>query len=139
MKISKKAEYALKAIVYIAHKEMNKPIQISDISKEESIPIKFLEQILLTLKNDGILVSKRGAYGGYLIAKPLNYISVGMIIKSMDGPLDPIGLHSDNYLGSGLEQCFGEMVELINEHLNNYTIEDILKIQHSINHFAFEI
>ena len=69
MNISKKAEYAIRAVITIARHTNNNPLQISEISKKESIPIKFLEQILLTLKNNGILNSKRGASGGYLLAK----------------------------------------------------------------------
>ena len=58
MNISKKAEYAIRAVINIARHTTNSPLQISEISNNESIPIKFLEQILLSLKNNGILNSK---------------------------------------------------------------------------------
>ena len=89
MNISKKAEYAIRAVITIARHANNKPLQISEISKKESIPIKFLEQILLNLKNNGILNSKRGANGGYLLAKSKDDISIGMILDIIDGPFDP--------------------------------------------------
>ena len=139
MNISKKAEYAIRAVISIARHANNNPLQISEISKKESIPIKFLEQILLTLKNNGILNSKRGANGGYLLAKSKDDISIGMILDIIDGPFDPVGIHSSNHLSAGLERCFGQMIEIVNEHLNQFTINDILKIEEPKDHFDFEI
>ena len=139
MNISKKAEYAIKAVISIARHANNNPLQISEISKKESIPIKFLEQILLTLKNNGILNSKRGANGGYLLAKSKDDISIGMILDIIDGPFDPIGIHSSNHLSAGLEKCFGQMIEIVNGHLNQFTIKDILEIEEPNDFLAFEI
>ena len=139
MNISKKAEYAIRAVITIARHANNNPLQISEISKKESIPIKFLEQILLTLKNNGILNSKRGANGGYLLAKSKDDISIGMILDVIDGPFDPIGIHSSNHLSAGLEKCFGQMIEIVNGHLNQFTIKDILEIEEPNDFLAFEI
>ena len=139
MNISKKAEYAIRAVITIARYAHDKPIQISEISDKESIPIKFLEQILLNLKNKGILKSKRGANGGYLLAKSITLISVGMILDIIDGPFDPIGIQSGNHLSQGLEKCFSEMVEMVNGHLNQFTIQDILEIEEPKDLLAFEI
>ena len=139
MNISKKAEYAMRAVISIAQHTHDKPIQISEISKIESIPIKFLEQILLTLKNKGILNSKRGANGGYLLAKSKDDISIGMILDIIDGPFDPVGIHSGNQLSGGLEKCFGQMIEMVNEHLNQFTIKDVLEIEEPKDVLAFEI
>ena len=139
MNISKKAEYAIKAVINIARHTNNRPLQISEISKTESIPTKFLEQILLNLKNNGILTSKRGANGGYLLAKSKDDISIGMILEIIDGPFDPVGLHSGNHLSAGLEKCFGEMIEIVNGHLNQFTITDILEIEKPEDLLAFEI
>ena len=139
MNISKKAEYAIRAVISIARHANNNPLQISEISKKESIPIKFLEQILLTLKNNGILKSKRGANGGYLLAKSKDDISIGMILDIVDGPFDPVGIHSGNHLSAGLEKCFGQMIEIVNGHLNQFTIKDILEIEEPNDFLAFEI
>ena len=139
MNISKKAEYAIRAVISIARHANNNPLQISEISKKESIPIKFLEQILLTLKNNGILNSKRGANGGYLLAKSKDDISIGMILDIIDGPFDPVGIHSSNHLSAGLEKCFGQMIEIVNGHLNQFTIKDILEIEGPNDFLAFEI
>ncbi|MEC7223702.1 MAG: Rrf2 family transcriptional regulator [Verrucomicrobiota bacterium] len=139
MNISKKAEYAIRAVISIARHTTNSPLQISEISNNESIPIKFLEQILLSLKNNGILNSKRGANGGYLLAKSKDDISIGMILDIIDGPFDPIGVDSGNNLSAGLEKCFGQMIEIVNAHLNHFTIKDILEIEEPKDLFSFEI
>ena len=139
MNISKKAEYAIRAVTTIARCKQNVPLQISEISKIESIPIKFLEQILLNLKNNGILKSKRGANGGYLLAKSTDNISIGMILDIIDGPFDPIGLNSGNDLGAGLEKCFADMINMVNKHLNSFTIQKIIEIEAPTDLLAFEI
>ncbi len=139
MNISKKAEYAIRAVITIARHTNNNPLQISEISKKESIPIKFLEQILLNLKNSGVLKSKRGANGGYLLAKTKGDISIGMILEIIDGPFDPVGLHSGNHLSAGLERCFSQVIEIVNGHLNQFTVEDILEIENPKDLLAFEI
>jgi Rrf2 family protein len=95
MKISYKADYAIKALVYLAGRYIreNKPdsfSQIQEISKDQDIPVKFLEQILLNLKNSGYVRSLRGKNGGYVIAKRPEEIKLGEIIRLMDGPLAPI-------------------------------------------------
>lgn len=65
-------------------------IQIKEIAEREHIPAKFLEQILLSLKNAGLLHSKMGVGGGYYLAKPAAEISLGHIVRVLDGPLAPI-------------------------------------------------
>jgi Rrf2 family protein len=65
-------------------------MQINDIATLEKMPVKFLEQILLTLKNAGLLQSKRGMTGGYYLAKPAEDIMLGQIVRILDGPLAPI-------------------------------------------------
>ena len=139
MNISKKAEYAIIAVTKIARYKKNKPIQISEISESESIPVKFLEQILLNLKNNGILKSKRGSNGGYLLAKSNDQISIGNILEIIDGPFDPVRLNSGNQLGAGLEKCFIEMVEMVNKHLNNFTIKEVMDIEDPKDLINFEI
>ena len=139
MNISKKAEYAIRAVATIARHKQNTPLQISEISTRESIPTKFLEQILLNLKNNGILKSKRGASGGYFLAKSSDDISIGMILDIIDGPFDPIDLKSENCLGAGLEKCFVDMVNMVNKHRNSFTIQKILEIEEPKDLLAFEI
>lgn len=90
MRISKKAEYALRALFALAQARPDRPFPIQDLSKQENIPIKFLEQILLSLRREGLLESKRGVGGGYLLARPATEITVGEVIRLLDGPLAPV-------------------------------------------------
>jgi len=91
MRLSKRGEYGLRAMIDLATYEKETGlVQIRDISKREQIPPKFLEQILLTLKNAGLLNSKMGVGGGYHLARPPEQITLGHIIRVLDGPLAPI-------------------------------------------------
>jgi Rrf2 family protein len=89
MRISKKAEYALRALVAISrHPAKSWPIQ--ELATKEKIPIKFLEQILLSLRRAGILSSKRGVGGGYTLLRPAAEITLGEVISIFDGPCAPV-------------------------------------------------
>jgi Rrf2 family protein len=89
MRISKKAEYALRALVAIC-REPAKSWSITELARRERIPVKFLEQILLSLRHAGILASKRGVGGGYTLVRAADGISVGTVIGIFDGPLAPV-------------------------------------------------
>ncbi|MGL4631916.1 MAG: RrF2 family transcriptional regulator [Leadbetterella sp.] len=89
--ISKKAKYALKALSFLAKDhDAVKPYLISEIAEKEHIPKKFLESILLQLKNDGILKSLKGKGGGYLLRLPPNEIVLAKVIRIIDGPIAPV-------------------------------------------------
>jgi Rrf2 family protein len=93
MRLSKKGEYAIRALVEIGFELDSRPnslIQISTVAHRTNIPEKFLEQILLALRNGGILKSKRGVEGGYSLAKAPDEITLGEAIRLLDGPLAPI-------------------------------------------------
>lgn len=91
MRLSKRGEYGLRAMIDLAAWDHGSAVsQIKDIAEREQIPLKFLEQILLTLKNAGLLHSKMGVGGGYYLAKPADQISLGQIVRILDGPLAPI-------------------------------------------------
>jgi Rrf2 family protein len=88
--ISKKTKYALQALLLLAREYGEGPLLISEVAKHERIPKKFLEYILLQLKNSGILLSRKGKGGGYCLAKDPAEISVGRVIRLLDGPLAPV-------------------------------------------------
>ena len=89
MRISKKAEYALRALVAIA-RQPGKSWPIQELATRELIPIKFLEQILLSLRRAGMLLSKRGVGGGYTLVRAAAAISLGEVIAIFDGPVAPV-------------------------------------------------
>lgn len=88
--LSKKAKYAIKALLALADHERDEPMRIADLAREEQIPPKFLELILLGLKNHGMLQSRKGKGGGYLLARDPADIYLGQIVRMFDGPLAPV-------------------------------------------------
>jgi Rrf2 family protein len=91
MKLSKRGEYGLKAMIELATREPGQGVvQIKALAAHEQIPVKFLEQIMVTLKHAGLLHSKAGVGGGYRLAKSADQITLGQIVRVLDGPLAPI-------------------------------------------------
>ena len=88
MNISVKGEYALQAIFDLTAQNTKEPVRIADIAKRQKIPQKFLELILASLKQGGFVESRRGADGGYLLARPPSSISVGEVLRFIEGPQD---------------------------------------------------
>ncbi|WP_026463270.1 RrF2 family transcriptional regulator [Adhaeribacter aquaticus] len=105
--LSKKAKYALKALLYLTKNRDKGLILISDIANEERIPRKFLEAILVDLKTQQVLQSTRGKNGGYTLAKDPSQVSVGNIIRMIDGPLAPIPCVSHLYYRK-CDECVDE-------------------------------
>ena len=90
MKLSKKSEYGLRALLELTLVQGKATLQRQDIVARQHIPIEFLEQILLTLKRAGFIASRRGINGGYTLIKQPSDITLGQIIRTLDGPLAPI-------------------------------------------------
>jgi Rrf2 family protein len=88
--ISQKAKYALRALVALVRSPPGEPVMISEISREQGIPKKFLEQILLELKRAGIVMSRRGRLGGYELLRPAEKITFGEVLRLIDGPIAPL-------------------------------------------------
>lgn len=97
MKISKKGDYALRALLQLALRYKLGVTQMKDIAVKEAIPKKFLEQILLNLKGAGLVQSRSGVGGGYMLAKDPKDIALGDIIRVIDGPLAPVRCVSKNF------------------------------------------
>lgn len=85
--LSRKAQYAIRAVSYLAARNDHQPVTILELSLNNKIPLKFLEQILLQLKNAGILNSKKGKGGGYFFAGDPAAVSLAHIIRLIDGPI----------------------------------------------------
>ena len=105
--LSKKAKYALKALLYLTKRSDKGLVLISEIASEEHIPRKFLEAILVDLKTHQVLQSTRGKNGGYALAKDPGQISVGNVIRMIDGPLAPIPCVSHLYYRK-CDECIDE-------------------------------
>lgn len=105
--LSKKAKYAIKALIYLGKNKEEGRVLISDIAEKERIPKKFLEQILLELRKHAILQSRRGKEGGYLLAKSPLEINMGQVIRIVDGPLAMIPCVSHLFYEK-CEECVDE-------------------------------
>ena len=135
--LSKKAKYAIKALVYLGHKEEdNSPVLISQIASDESIPQKFLEAILLTLKKEGVLDSKKGRGGGYFIVKPLEEVSFAEILRIFDGPIALLPCVTYDYYKQcdeckdeatcGIRKVFLQLRNITVKHLKDASILDVV-------------
>ncbi|MFC4722374.1 RrF2 family transcriptional regulator [Geojedonia litorea] len=95
--LSKKTKYGLKAMTYLARQENNQPVQIGVISKSENISQKFLESILLTLRKNGFLGSKKGKGGGYYLLKDPKDIKMSAVMRILEGPIAMVPCVSLNF------------------------------------------
>jgi Rrf2 family protein len=142
MRLSKRGEYGLRAMITLAEpaKESDSPVmmQIKEISQREQIPVKFLEQILLTLKNAGLLHSKMGVGGGYYLARPASEITLGQIFRVLDGPVAPIRCVSQmayepcgcpDEETCGLRLVMGDVRNAIAGILDNTSLADVTRRQ----------
>ena len=87
MRISAKTDYALRAAIELASLESSEPVKGETIAKAQGIPLRFLENILGDLRNAGIVESRRGVEGGYLLARPPSEIALADVVRAVDGPL----------------------------------------------------
>ena len=99
MRITYKGDYALKALLDLTLHYDHGLSTIHDIAKRINAPVKFLEQVLLELKNGGYLESRRGKVGGYLLAKSPGQITLGEVVRFIDGPIEPIACVEKGYTG----------------------------------------
>ena len=103
MRVSAKADYALRAAIELAAHDSERPLKGDRIAQAQEIPLKFLESILVELRNAGIVMSKRGAEGGYLLARPADDITVADVVRAVEGPIANVrGLRPEqvSYTGS---------------------------------------
>jgi len=147
MRISKKAEYALRALVAMA-RPPSRSWSIHELAAAERIPIKFLEQILLALRRAGILNSKRGVGGGYTLFRTPEDIRIGEVIGVFDGPMSPVPCAAER----PTERCSCPdprtcplrlmMTDIRREFttvLDDRTVEDMLKLSPGSQSLAFDI
>jgi Rrf2 family cysteine metabolism transcriptional repressor len=134
MRISKKGEYALRAMIHLSLHYQKGPIKIRDISRIENIPEKFLEMILLELRKVGLLNSQRGIGGGYSLNKAPKDISLAEVIRIIDGPLAPLSCVSQwahvccpIEAKCGLRSVMSDVRNVIADMLEKITFEDVCK------------
>ncbi|WP_405573338.1 RrF2 family transcriptional regulator [Winogradskyella sp. Asnod2-B02-A] len=112
--LSNKTKYGIKALVFLAKQDHRAPVQISVISKSENISQKFLESILLTLKKNGVLGSKKGKGGGYYLLKDPKDISMTTVMRLLEGPIAMVPCVSLNFYEK-CEDCPDENACAVNK------------------------
>lgn len=139
MKLSKKGEYALRSLINlgIAAEVGRSLLQVSALAAREQLPVKFLEQILQSLKEAGLVESARGKFGGYRLAKPMKEITIGQVVRLIDGPLAPIGCVSQSAYTKcscpdeehcGLRMLMLDVRNAIAGILDRYTLADVVEV-----------
>lgn len=112
--LSKKTKYGIKALTYLARQENKSPVAISTISKSENISLKFLESILLTLRKNGLLGSKKGKGGGYYLLKEPSEIAMTTVMRILEGPIAMIPCVSLNFYEK-CDDCPDENICAVNK------------------------
>jgi Rrf2 family protein len=139
MKLSKRGEYALRALIDLGiAAELGWPmLQITELATKEKLPIKFLEQIFTQLKAAGYVKSRRGKFGGYSLARPTSRIKFGAVIRLIEGPLAPIRCVSQtsyarcscpDEVHCGLRMLMFDVRNAISTVLDRFTLADIVEI-----------
>ena len=139
MKLSKKGEYALRSLINlgIAAEVGRDLVQVSELAESDQLPVKFLEQILQELKDAGIVASQRGKFGGYRLGKPAKHVTIGSIVRLIDGPLAPIGCVSQTAYEKcscpdethcGLRMLMLDVRNAIAGILDRYTLADVVEV-----------
>jgi Rrf2 family protein len=134
--LSKKSQYGFQALLFLTEKYKQGPVLISEIAKKKKIPLKFLENILLELKNEGILDSKKGKGGGYYLVKDPAKIKVASVIRLLNGPiamLPCVSLYfyerckNCNETNCGLHDMMVEVRDASLKILENRSLKDLTK------------
>lgn len=132
MKLTKRGEYGLKALLVLARFHGQKTLSLREISLQEKLPIKFLEQIMMVLKRNGFVESVKGKHGGYSLSRPPSEIMVGEVVRAVDGPLSPVGNVSEiekriqkDECHPGLYSVLMDVRNAISEILDHKSLADI--------------
>ncbi len=135
MKVSAKGDYACRALLELALKyETATPVHVSEIADKQRIPKKYLVQILVMLKSAGLVKSKRGVEGGYMLARPPSEITLGEVVRVVDGPLLPVKCSSEDNTSTceliptcAIHPVWEQVREAIAEIVDNITYEDLCR------------
>jgi Rrf2 family protein len=135
VKVSTRGDYASRALLSLAlHAGSQNPTSVRDIAERTGLPQPYLEQILLALKGAGLVRSKRGVGGGYVLARPPSGITLGQIVSAVDGPIvaGDFGQPHENGACEHEGQCvlltvWADVGEHMREHLDSFTLEDMVR------------
>ena len=139
MKLTKKGEYALRALIDLAIAALvgRRLVRVSELAGKEKLSVKFLEQVMQQLREAGFVESERGKFGGYRLAKSARQISIGEVVRLIDGPLAPIGCVSQSAYTPcscpdeahcGLRMLMLDVRNAITGILDRYSLADVVDV-----------
>jgi len=133
MHVSQKCQYALRAIFELSRRPRQDPVRTSEIAKSQAIPPRFLELILGELKQGGFVESRRGARGGYLLPRQPDRVTVGEVIRFVDGPVAPVQCITETeradcplYGGCAFIGLWSQVRDAVNHVFDNTTFQDLI-------------
>ena len=133
VKVSTRGDYASRALLSLALREDSSPTSVRDIAERTGLPQPYLEQILLALKGAGLVRSKRGVGGGYVLARSPEQITLGQIVSAVDGPIvaGDFGQPHQNGACDHEGQCvllavWADVGEHMRHHLDSFTLKDMV-------------
>jgi Rrf2 family protein len=130
VKLSNKGRYAVRAVFDIAFHSEGRATQIKDIARRQGIPPRFLEQIFQDLKRSGLVTSKRGPRGGYALSRPPGEITLGDVVRAVEGPIDlssgrEPSVARDTASRAVTERVFGELAERMEACFDAVSLDDL--------------
>jgi Rrf2 family protein len=141
MKLSRKGEYALRALICLGLGEAfgRKQLRVGEIAASDNIPEKFLEQIMNDLRDGGFVEGQRGRHGGYRLTRPADQISLGQVIRLIEGPLAPVACASHtayercscpDEANCGLRMLMLDVRNAISDILDRHTLSSVVQVAH---------
>ena len=132
MKLSTRSRYGTRILLELARHSTDTPLQVSAIAKRQKIPIKYLEQLIRTLKADGLVKSTRGAKGGHQLNQPPGSITLGRIVRLFEGQTDLVECVSEPRKCSRSHECpvrtaWVEATDALYQRLDKVSIQDLLR------------
>jgi Rrf2 family protein len=148
LKLTTKGRYGLRAVIDLAKYSTNEPVSLSDVAERQSISISYLEQLIAKLKKAGVVQSTRGAQGGYSLAKNPEEISVGEILRALEGSLSPVDCSAVD--GEGETECsasnfcvtkyvWKRINDSINDTVNNIFLSELLAESENVKSDASKV
>ena len=148
LKLTTKGRYGLRAVIDLAMYAKNEPVSLSDVAERQNISISYLEQLVAKLKKAGIVQSTRGAQGGYALAKEPEEISVGEILRALEGSLSPVDCSAVD--GEGETECsasnfcvtkyvWKRINDSINDTVNNMFLSELLEESEKVKSDATKV
>ena len=132
MKISTRGDYATRALQELALHHDQGPLSVEVIAKRQQLPVRYLEQLLLVLKRAGFIGSRRGVNGGYFLAKSPREITLGEVLRAVDGPVAPIFCVTSGKRevcplegACALQEVWAQVREAVSKIVDTTTLEDI--------------